>query len=352
MLRSLPLLAAVALSAAMPAAVAVPVAAAPAITEPWPQPSPATAALPADVHFPSASPFGPAEVLAGDAPPTVAEGILYEPPDVSRAAPHSVPAVVLLHGAAGFVRERAATYGLPLAAMGIATLAVDSFASRPQWNTGFNERLLRITETMLVADAYAALRYLAGRPEIDPRRVVLVGFSYGGMASTFALYRQLADHLVPPGLRFAGHASFYAPCIARFSDPRTTGAPMLMLRGAEDMITPADRCDQVAADLRTGGSAVAVRAIPGAVHEWDGPFGRRMIGHDLSPCRFVVARDGTIGDALAGLPMTGPMSRELDLYLCVNARPYPIGHDDAAVALSNRLLGQFLASTFHIPDQS
>ena len=102
------------------------------------------------------------------------------------AAP--VPAVILLHGASGVRGAREQTYGRQLAAMGIAALVIDAFAPRRDMGRGFVERILNITETMLIADAYAGLRYLAARPEIDGERVVMMGFSYGGMASVVSAY--------------------------------------------------------------------------------------------------------------------------------------------------------------------
>jgi hypothetical protein len=44
------------------------------------------------------------------------------------------------------------------------------------------------------------------------------------------------------------------PCIARFGDSRTTGAPVLMLLGAADELIRPDRCTRIADDLRLGGS--------------------------------------------------------------------------------------------------
>src|SRR5262249_41215160 len=155
------------------------------------------------------------------------------------------------------------------------------------------DRLIEITETMVLADAYAGLAWLAARPEIDAAHVVLTGFSYGAMATMYALQAQVAERAAPPSLRFAGHGAFYGPCIARFADQRTTGAPLLMLYGGDDELIDRARCEQIAQDLRAGGSAVAIRVYPGAVHQWDGGFERRLIGRQLAGCRFVVERDGT-----------------------------------------------------------
>src|SRR5215470_14604575 len=105
---------------------------------------------------------------------------------------------------------------------------------------------------MMLADAYSGLGFLAARPEIDPRRIVLTGFSYGAMSTIYGIYVQIAEKLAPPGLRFAGHVAFYGPCIARFRDSRTTGAPLLLLLGGADEITDQNRCAEIAADMRAG----------------------------------------------------------------------------------------------------
>lgn len=311
----------------------------PRLTDPWPDPGGLSAE---HVTFPSSDPFVPRDF--GRAPARTVGAQLFLPPGADARA--KVPVVVLLHGSAGNADERAETYGPPLAAMGVAVMVVETYASRTDLGTGFIERVLNITESMFVADAYAALSYLASRPEIDPSHVVLAGFSYGGMAATYAVYAQIADVLAPHGPRFAGHVAFYAPCIARFDDSRTTGAPVLMLYGEQDQLTRPDRCKQVADDLRQGGSAVEVIGYPGAVHQWDGHRPLGVIGRQLAGCRFRVARDGTVWDRRTLLPMNGPFLRKIILGLCTSLPPYPIGRDEATVVKSNRDFGRFLGNVF------
>ena len=311
------------------------------ITNPWPDPETVRGVRQETVRFRSSDPFVPSAI--GRAPSRVVSGLLFLP---AHAPPdHATPAVVMLHGSAGMIYDRA-KYGPQLASMGVAVLLVETYDSRRDLGTGFIERVLNITETMFVADAYAALHYLATRPEIDPRRVVLAGFSYGGMAAEYAMYAQLANAFAPNGPRFAGHVAFYAPCIARFADSRTTGAPLLMLYGAEDELIRPERCAQVADDLRAGGSEVDIISYPGAVHQWDGGMPRQLIGRQLAGCRFRVERDGTVRDENTHMPMSGPFLRKLILGLCVGSRPYPIGRDDAVRAQSNRDFGAFLARVF------
>ena len=250
--------------------------------------------------------------------------------------------MVLLHGSVGNFAERGYRYGLPLAAMDVAVLVVETYASRQDLGRSFIARALHITETMFDADAYAGLDLLSRRPEIDASRVVLVGFSYGGMAATYAMQRTVADRLERRGERFAGFASYYAPCIARFDDVRTTGAPLLMMYGGRDELIHADRCAAVADDLRRGGSAVRIAVFPDAVHQWDGELAPRLIGRHLADCDFRVDGHGIVHDRRTGLLMRGPLTRGVILALCTGSRPWPIGRSDAVTAQSNADLGGFL----------
>lgn len=313
-------------------------AAAGGLTGTWPSPDPAAVTEEA-VAFPSASPFAPSEM--GRAEPAEALGRLFLPSGAQPGA--GLPAVILLHGASGVLPAREIGYGRQFAAMGIAALVVDTFGARRDRARSFVERVLEITESMMVADAYAGLRYLAGRPEIDAGRIAVIGFSYGGMASIYALSAQIAERLAPEGPRFAGHVAFYAPCIARFADRRTTGAPLLILYGEDDELIDPQRCAEVADDKRAGGSAVEIVAYAGAAHQWDGGMARRPIGRLLTPCSFTVEESGTVRDRFTRLAMSGPLTRRIILAACIENRPYMIGADEAVRARSNRDVGRFLA---------
>ena len=319
---------------------------------PWPSAAPGGDIVEIPVRFASSSPFTLDEV--GDAPGAKASGLYVTPKD-RRSGPW--PAVILLHGAGGVIGRREVAYARQLARQGVAALVVDAFGPRRDLATRFTERLIRITETMMLADAYAGLAWLAARPEIDGQRVALVGFSYGGIASILAAYRQVADHLVPNGPRFAAHVAFYSPCIARFAEPATTGAPALMLWGGRDAIVDGERCQEIAADLRRGGSRVETRVFADAMHQWDGASSRPWrASRGLAECRFSVSADGSVYDQNTHLPMLGPRTRTLILAACADSDGYLIGRDDAVRAQSNRALATFLAPILfpdaETPDQS
>jgi dienelactone hydrolase len=315
------------------------------LARPWPNSGAIEKIEGQDVTFPSASPFSPADFAdLSRSPKATARATLFMP--AGRHRPGSIPAVVMLHGSGGVLWAREMTYGRQLAAMGVAALVIDVFAARRDLAVGFIDRLLNITESMMIADAYAGLDYLAGRhPEIDPRRVALVGFSYGAMASMYAINARVAAQL-GKGKTFAGHAAFYGPCIARFSDPRTTGAPLLFLYGTADILIDRARCEEFAGDLRRGGSTVEIVAYKDAPHQWDGGWGRRTIGRTMHACRLWVERDGTVRDLNTYLPMSTPFTRKVILALCAVGPPYPIGADEEVRLQSNRDLGRFLARVF------
>jgi dienelactone hydrolase len=313
------------------------------LSEPWPEGQHLAGIEGIPVTFESHSPFTLTHVGNGaaDDPPHAAHGTLFLPPGASADAP--VPAVVMLHGASGVQGARELTYGRQLAAMGVAALAIDVFSSRRDLGRGFVERILNITESMFLADAYSALRRLAARPEIDGERVVLVGFSYGGMAAIYAAYSQVAELFAPGGERFAAHVAFYGPCVARFEDSTTTGAPILMLWGSEDAIMNPERCAETAADLERGGSPVETIVYQGAAHQWDAHRGPWQAPRNLAGCDFRVETDGQVRDRFTRLAMSGPFTRRIILAMCTDGDGYLISRDDAVRALSNRDLGRFLA---------
>lgn len=316
-----------------------------ALTRPWPNGE----GLPQgrEVTWQSTSPFTPQEALWGSAPATTAIGTLYSARRASGAPPP--PAVVMLHGSGGALWPRERTYGAQFAAMGVTALVVDAFAARRDRGTSFTDRLLGITESMLLADAFSGLRHLVAEGEADPRRVALLGFSYGAMAAMYALNEAAARAFAPGGERFAAHAAFYGPCIARFEDPRTTGAPPLMLYGTEDELIDPARCAAKAEAFRAGGSRVEVIAYEGAAHQWDGGWGPFRVGRLLTGCDIRLERDGSVRDMNSGLAMAGRTSRMIILGLCVENRPYLINADAAVRARSNADLGRFLARAFSGP---
>ncbi|MCC7275490.1 MAG: dienelactone hydrolase family protein [Alphaproteobacteria bacterium] len=315
--------------------------------DPWPE-VPETAGE--AVRVASLSPFVPRDIGEG-APAATAQVTWFAPAGAGHA--RKAPAVVLLHGAGGVVASREITYARQLAAMGIGAAVVDVFAARRDLATSFADRIIEITETMALADAYATLGWLSRRPEIDAARVALWGFSYGAMSSIYATNAAIADRLAEAftlgATRFAAHIAFYGPCITTFDNDRTTGAPVLMAWGAADELINAERCRALADDLRNGGSTVQTIVYPGAYHQWDGGWiGPRRIGRLLDGCEFRVSNDLVVRAGGLGFPMTNPFTRKLILAFCVGSDGYLMGRDDAVRERSNRDVAAFLARALRL----
>ena len=60
-----------------------------------------------------------------------------------------------------------------------------------------------------MADAYAALRWLASEPRIDADRIAIIGFSYGAEVAHITAFESVRSALNPGPGRFAAHVPFY-----------------------------------------------------------------------------------------------------------------------------------------------
>src|SRR5215213_1649291 len=89
------------------------------------------------------------------------------------------------------------------------------------------------TETGLAADARAALAYLAGRPEVDPERVVYLGESLGA-----AVALRLATERPPAALVLRSPFASLAE-VGRRHYPVLPVSPLLVVAGGRDRIVPA-----------------------------------------------------------------------------------------------------------------
>lgn len=291
---------------------------------------------PVEARVPSSSPFGLVEAAAGEGSRTPASVSFYPAAGASAETPS--PAVVLLHGAGGVSPTREGRYARQFAAQGVAVAVIDVF--EPRTDGGFLARLMSTTEAMALADAFATLAWLDAREDVDASRTALIGFSYGAMSAIYAAYAQVVDAYDPPRT-FAAHVAFYGPCVARFEDTATTGAPVLMLWGDGDAIIDRAACEALADDLRGGGSSVTIERFD-AVHRWDGSPREWRAPRHIADCRFTVAPDGTVRDDATGLVMSNAVTRATILGLCSNSDGYRIGGDEAVRVRSNAALAAFL----------
>jgi predicted esterase len=145
-------------------------------------------------------------VLGGRVP-----AYLVEPPGTG-----PFPAVVFQHGRLGN-RSQFLGEARHLRAHGIASLLLDAPWARPRGRrilTGRTTDALTLRQTVL--DERRGLDLLATRPEIDPRRLGVMGFSLGAVASAALLG---VDHQVRCGV-LASAGARLAPLLQRFGGAR------------------------------------------------------------------------------------------------------------------------------------
>lgn len=276
---------------------------------------------------------------SGEEPSFAVEGELYLPNSDTRS-----PAVFFSQGLGGVRDARERTYAAWLAEHGYASLIIDSFKSRGTDRHAEPVRALEVTESMLLSDAYAGLRYLAARPDIDPSRIYIVGFSYGGMISVLSAHEQFAQVFLPEGLRFAGHVSYYGCTVPRLDNPKTSGAPVTIMQGGKDGNVSLERSRDIVDDVRRGGSPVHYTVFPEAYHQWESAERKRsFVQFNLAACRMRVGADGTIRDERTGLRVNGVATRTLAITMWASPLGYYMRRDDETKRRSDEILLEALS---------
>jgi dienelactone hydrolase len=205
-------------------------------------------------------------------------GALFKP-----VGPGPFPAVVYMSGCSGLsgptemMLERMVIDHF--LAKGLATLIVDPFTPRnePQGICSSLANLNEKTDAQIQYairggnDAVASVKVLKAMAEIDPRRVFLMGFSYGATSSLFA------TDVKRTGARdaqVAGVVAFYPYCY----DNVVPSRPTLVLMGDKDDWMSLGMCQAVKSD-----SNFDVVVYPDAFHGFAAPRGQPIdfLGHHI-----------------------------------------------------------------------
>jgi dienelactone hydrolase len=193
-------------------------------------------------------------------------------PDSRRA---HLPAVVIVNSAPGF-DGRGAFYAEALGEAGIVTLEIDMFQGRG----------LPASVRHNLPHAFQALQYLAHHPRVDPQRIGIMGFSWGGAVAVLASSDELARHYAGGELRFVAHLGLYAGCwihhdivAGRSKDVnpsayrKSTGRPVYIVAGGRDDYDGADGCWKFLVALPAEVRAdFSLTVYPDATFGWDSRY--------------------------------------------------------------------------------
>ncbi|MEI9995842.1 MAG: dienelactone hydrolase family protein [Rhizomicrobium sp.] len=182
------------------------------------------------------------------------------------------PAVILLHGSAG-PSGREGGYADALNAAGCVTLEPDLWAARHF--KGGAEGRPRPADAL--ADLYGARAFLTAHPAVDPARIGVAGFSFGGVVCMFAATRARNDAFLPGG-HFAAFLPVYPATwaynrVPGFEFGELVDAPMLLITGARDQY---DNDPDISAKLVAGlapadRARIALEVLPDSHHGFDMP---------------------------------------------------------------------------------
>lgn len=181
-----------------------------------------------------------------------------------------IPAVIVVHGSGG-VDSRGGHYVQMLNQAGIATLELDLWAARGVRSAA--ERPRSVVETL--PDAYAALNFLSNRDEINPSKIGIMGFSWGGVVSMLTANKKYQDQFAAPNQSFAAHAPFYPVCwvynvAPSYEFKELTGSPVLIQAGLDDTYDEPNTCGNLVNSLSASDKAnVHLIMYENATHAWE-----------------------------------------------------------------------------------
>jgi dienelactone hydrolase len=155
------------------------------------------------------------------------------------------PGVLLFHEGVG-LEDFAMAKARQVAELGYVALAADMFGERRQARNLQEVATvvggLRAEPARLRARADAALATLAGRPEVDAKRLAAIGFCFGG---------SVVLELARSGAELKAAVSFHG--VLGTKNPATEGqvkASILVLTGAEDPLAPPDQVAAFESEMR------------------------------------------------------------------------------------------------------
>lgn len=188
---------------------------------------------------------------------------LYKPANAAPNVSGRVPAVAIFHGCGGPGQNTARMAGL-LASWGYAALSVDSFSARGLKDVCGRNWPSQAQAEDRAPDIDAALVWLGNQSFVDPKRLAVMGYSYGGGV---ALLRALSP--VPSVARAV--VLVYPDCaLADALGPKLlVRQPTLFAMGALDDWTPPAQCRAVIDRVATGRDLIETRVYESAHHSFD-----------------------------------------------------------------------------------
>ena len=194
-------------------------------------------------------------------------------------------AAILLHGCGGLGANRQLNARHQSAKdwfieRGISVLFPESFTSRrfeEVCTIKLQSRTIQQIDRVL--DVMAAHAWLKTQPGIDPKKIVLLGWSHGGSTVLNTLTHRAPLGEFSDDVKFVEAIAFYPGCspFAKDSAPTKISSPLTVLMGDADDWTPAAPCSAFVARLKNNDQPATITLYPGAYHDFDNPAGKLRV---------------------------------------------------------------------------
>lgn len=193
---------------------------------------------------------------------------LFKPAHVPAQASARIPAVAIFHGCGGPGQNTARMAGL-LAGWGYAALVVDSFSARGLKDVCGRHWPTQADAEARAGDIDAALAWLGAQGFVDPARLAIMGYSYGGGVALLHALSASPEAVTAPPFRAA--VLVYPDCaLADALGPRlAVRQPTLFALGALDDWTPPAQCRAVIDRIAKGRDLIETHVYEGAHHSFD-----------------------------------------------------------------------------------
>ena len=231
------------------------------------------------------------------------DGKLYLPDNCEN---EKLPAVIIQHGSGDPQSNFYADTAKALNSKGIIALVPDSFAKRGISATGKNQG--QLSKATRVYDTFSAFRFLRTLNCVDPNRVGVTGYSFGGIVSIDSVESKLASKL-GDGFVYKASLPVYPSCQNTFKNTESTKTKVHILAASLDDYTPVSYCVDSVKLKKTKGWDIDITILDGAHHGFNNSFPPKKnpkswtfgdcgkiytddAGYEFSPKNNVSAKDG------------------------------------------------------------
>jgi dienelactone hydrolase len=214
------------------------------------------------VKFPSGDGLlGYQDIISSKTPnPINISGKLYLPNSCDN---EKHPAVIIQHGSGKPSNKFYENTAKALNKKGIIALVPDSFSARGLSATGKDQG--KLSKATRLYDTFSAFRYLRTLGCVDPNRVGVTGYSFGGIISIDSVEKKLADKL-GGGFVYKASLPVYPSCQATFINTTPTNTKVHILVGEKDDYTPASYCLDSVKVKKSKNWNIDITVLKGAHH--------------------------------------------------------------------------------------